>query len=490
LARLFIVSNRVSVPAAGVRRAGGLEVALRATLDRHECIWFGWSGNVRPKEAVGTETIAQGKTTYIVTDLSTEDYQAYYNGFANQVLWPILHYRLDLAEFSRRDLSGYLRVNDHFAEELAKVLKKDDLVWVHDYHHLTLARALRNRGLTNKLGFFLHIPLPPPDILTALPNHEKLIPALTDYDLVGFQTNNDAINFARYLAAECGFPHHLPARQEPGAGAMRIGVFPVGIATDDFAKRAKSSADSDLVARVRKSVPGALMIGVDRLDYSKGIVHRLAGVEAFLAANEEFRGKVTYLQITPQSRDEIPEYIEIKHRIESMVGEINAGYGDAYWLPVRYINRTYGRSALAGLYRIARVGLVTPLRDGMNLVAKEYVAAQEADDPGVLILSRFAGAAAEMKAALLVNPYDAESVGGAIARALYMPRKERVDRHRDLYKGLKKTDIANWGDRFIAQLSGKEAVEPLSSSIESLPLIEAGRVLAEKNAPRPAPGRA
>jgi trehalose 6-phosphate synthase len=323
----------------------------------------------------------------------------------------------------------------------------------------------------NRIGFFLHVPLPPPEILTALPHHEKLIPALTQYDLVGFQTAGDAANFARYLANECGMPHQLPVRHSPGARAMRVGVFPVGIAADDFNKRAKSAVDSDLVKRVRDTIPGALMIGVDRLDYTKGIVHRLEGFREFLERNAEWRAHVTYLQITPQSRDSIPNYIDVKHQLDSLAGEINARYGEVSWLPVRYINRTYGRSALAGLYRISRAGLVTPLRDDMNLVAKEYVAAQDPNDPGVLILSRFAGAAAELKSALLVNPYDPESVGSAISRALYMPCEERRRRHETLYAALLKNDIATWGDRFLAQLSGTEEA-PLAASLDPVSLIE------------------
>src|SRR5690348_13290402 len=203
VARLVVISNRVSVPTGeGNSRAGGLEVAVRATLKRHSGIWFGWSGRVAANRKARTEIVEHDNHSYVVTDLTEEDYQEYYNGFANRVLWPILHYRLDLAEFSRRDLSGYLRVNEHFAAELAKVLKPDDVVWVHDYHLLPLANALRARGFTNRIGFFLHVPMPPPEILTALPNHEHVIQLLCHYDLVGFQTANDAVNFARYLAIE------------------------------------------------------------------------------------------------------------------------------------------------------------------------------------------------------------------------------------------------------------------------------------------------
>ncbi|HEX4078173.1 MAG TPA: trehalose-6-phosphate synthase [Rhizomicrobium sp.] len=453
--RIFIISNRVGVPnrTRGVH-PGGLEVALRATLQRHACVWMGWSGEVKPAGETKTRTVTQGGNSYIVTDLSEEDYQEYYNGFANRVLWPILHYRIDLAEFSRRDLTGYLRVNQHFADRLDGVLAPDDVVWVHDYHLIPLARALRERGRENRIGFFLHIPLPPPEILTAMPNHEKLIPSLTDYDLVGFQTDGDAANFARYLATECGMPAHIRQSFEPGRRVMRIGTFPVGIAAETFQRCARRATRSAFVRRVADSVPGVIIIGVDRLDYSKGLPLRLDAFERFLTANPQWRGKVTYMQITPKSRSDVPEYAEVEHAMDTAAGRINSTYGDVSWTPVRYTNRPYSRTALAGLYRASRVALVTPLRDGMNLVSKEYVAAQDPADPGVLILSRFAGAAAEFGAsALLVNPYDPEAVGAAIARAIAMPREERVARHAKLFEALERNDVAAWGDRFLSALT-------------------------------------
>ena len=457
MARIFIISNRVSVPQAGVH-PGGLEVVLKATLKHHPCVWLGWSGEVKPHPR--TRTVSSHGNSYITTDLSPEDFEEYYNGFANRVLWPILHYRLDLAEFSRRDLSGYLRVNEHFADELAKVLKPEDIVWVHDYHLIPLAKALRARGLSNRIGFFLHIPMPPPEIITAMPNHDTLIPSLCHYDLVGFQTHGDAANFARYLAGELGTPSHISHRLGTGDRVMRVGTFPVGIETREFNRLARRAERSELVQEVRKSVPGALMIGVDRLDYSKGIGLRLEAYERFLALHPERHGKITYLQITPKSRSQIKEYAEIEQTVGAMAGRINGAFSNAAWAPVRYVNRAYSRTALAGLYRAAKVGLVTPLRDGMNLVAKEYVAAQDAADPGVLILSRFAGAAAEFKeGALLVNPYDPDSVAAAMARAIAMPLAERKTRHAALYATLLTNDISKWGDRFLSTLMGTKTFD-------------------------------
>ena len=453
LAQLVIVSNRVAIPEKNAKaRAGGLEVAVKAALKHKSGIWFGWSGKVATRTKIDTQRVVHDGITYITLDLSKEDHHEYYNGFTNRVLWPILHYRVDLAEFSRRDLSGYLRVNDHFARELHEVLEPDDLVWVHDYHLIPLAKALRDLGHKNRIGFFLHIPCPPPEILTALPNHERLIPSLCEYDLVGFQTGDDAFNFSRYLTRECGLHSHdfnfvLADR------TIRIDVFPVGIETAAFADLSRRSVQLPFVKRVIRSLNGrALIIGVDRLDYSKGIAHRLSAFELFLQTQPDWRGKVTYLQIAPKSRTEIPEYADMEQEIGSAAGRINGAYGEADWTPIRYINRAYSHSTLAGLYRAARVGLVTPLRDGMNLVAKEYVASQNPDDPGVLILSRFAGAAQECKAALLVNPYDPDSVAAAIGQALSMPLAQRRERYDALFQVLSHNNIQHWADRFLAAL--------------------------------------
>ena len=453
LGQLIVVSNRVAVPERRTSaRAGGLEVAVNAALKQKSGIWFGWSGRVAAHGRIATQKVVDKEITYITLDLSREDHLEYYSGFANRVLWPILHYRIDLAEFSRRDLGGYLRVNDNFAGELHKVLGPEDLVWVHDYHLMPLAKALRERGHKNRIGFFLHIPCPPPEVLTALPNHERLIPSLCDYDLVGFQTGDDAFNFSRYLTRECGL-HSRDFNFVVADRTIRIDAFPVGIETAAFANLARNSVRLPVVKRVVKSLGDrVLIIGVDRLDYSKGIAQRLSAFERFLQTQPEWRGKVTYLQIAPKSRTEIPEYADIEREIGSAAGRINGAYGEADWTPIRYVNRAYSHSTLAGLYRTARVALVTPLRDGMNLVAKEYVASQNPDDPGVLVLSRFAGAAQECKEALLVNPYDPDSVAAALGQALAMSLAERRERYDLLFRTLSHNDIIHWATGFLAKL--------------------------------------
>jgi trehalose 6-phosphate synthase len=492
LARLVVVSNRVSVPSGdSAKRAGGLEVALRPALERNGGVWFGWSGKAVPRAAVEMHTICHKNVTYVVTDLSEEDYQEYYNGFANRVLWPILHFRLDLAEFARRDLTGYMRVNEHFANELEKIIEPDDLIWVHDYHLIPIADALRRRGHANRIGFFLHVPMPPPEVLASLPNHEQLIPLLSQYDVVGFQTEGDSGNFVRYLIAE-----NQDSRRElrvfetsgrqislaSNGRQTRVGSFPVGIEPREFQVLARRNVRSPLVKEMVTSLGGrTLVIGVDRLDYSKGLVQRLEAFEIFLAKNPDWHGNVTYLQITPKNRSEIPEYLDLAQAVGSVAGRINGKYGEVSWTPIRYVNRVYSRSVLAGLYRTARVGLVTPLRDGMNLVAKEYVAAQDPDDPGVLILSRFAGAAVDGKRALLINPYDAESVAGAIAQALAMPLEERRERHAALLRGVTENNVDKWQKDFLDALRSEDRTADeirtaMQMSKPDRPRMERGRI--------------
>ena len=462
--RLVVVSNRVGVP-DGSARAGGLEVAIRAALRRRGGLWFGWSGRATEDDPGPPKTEKQENISYVTVDLRRDDYDEFYNGFANRVLWPILHYRMDLAEFSRRDLGGYLRVNEFFARNLEKFIQPDDTIWVHDYHLIPLARALRDRGHKNRIGFFIHIPCPPPEILTALPNHERLIPALCHFDLVGFQTETDATNFSRYLTGECGLKRTGTGRFAVNGRTVEVGVFPVGVETAALARLARRAVESVFVRDVLDSLSGRTMIiGVDRLDYTKGIPERMNAFERFLTNFPDWRGKVTYLQITPRSRSGIPEYADLGRALGEAVGRINGAFGEASWTPVRYINKAHSRTALTGLYRSARAALVTPLRDGMNLVAKEYVAAQNPDDPGVLILSRFAGAAHECTAALQVNPYDPEGVAIAINRALAMPLEERRERHAANFRVLADNDLSHWAERFLALLEPPATLPALAAA--------------------------
>jgi trehalose 6-phosphate synthase len=334
------------------------------------------------------------------------------------------------------------------------LLRPDDVIWVHDYHFIPLAQALADLGCHNRIGFFLHIPLPPPELLAALPNHERLLSQFAHYDLVGFQTERDAANFASYFESERGAVHSQRDSIVVEGRDVAYGAFPVGIDVADFSQLAQNAATSDFVKDVTGSLGGrSMIIGVDRLDYSKGLPMRFDAYEMFLKNFPDWREKITYLQITPRSRAGIANYADIGRQIGQSVARINGTYGEATWTPLRYVNRAHNRRQLAGLLKMSRLALVTPLRDGMNLVAKEFIAAQDADDPGVLVLSRFAGAAHELRDAVLVNPYDTEGFAAAINRALSMPLDERQERQRALYKAVCASDSEGWAGKFLSRLN-------------------------------------
>jgi trehalose 6-phosphate synthase len=467
--RLIIVSNRVAVPQPGSKpMAGGLVVAVKAALKKRAGVWFGWSGEIDETEAAEPRIVQRNHVAYAVIDLSRNDFEEYYNGLANRVLWPILHYRVDLQEYSRADHSGYMRVNHQFADKLSAFVREDDIIWVHDYHLMPLARELRGRGHLNPIGFFLHIPCAPLDILRTLPHHEEILGALTYFDLVGFQTENDRDNFAAYLLTIPGAKAGRGLTFEVEGRRTRIGAFPVSIETATYARLARKAARSPFVKKTAQSFVGLrLVVGVDRLDYSKGIIQRINAFDRFLEVNPEWRSRVTLLQITPKSRSEIKEYAAIENEVTTLIGKINGRYGEASWTPIRYVNRSYSRTALSGIYRAADVALVTPLRDGMNLVAKEFVAAQDAENPGTLILSQFAGAAAELTGALIVNPHEGEAVAAALKRALEMPLFERRERHGPMLKHLLVHNVEHWAESYLSALAETRERPSLMSDLRA-----------------------
>jgi len=448
MSRLVIISNRVSAPSGGGAQ-GGLAVALSAALRESNGIWFGWSGeetetftgniNFQRSEGVATATI----------DLEAQDIDEYYNGFANRTLWPLFHYRIDLAEYERGFAGGYARVNARFAETVAPLIEQDDLVWVNDYHMIPLGRELRTRGCQNRIGFFLHIPWPPERLLLSLPSHRELVESLFAYDVIGFQTEDSLDAFRDYARSQFAAEIDENNVMTHDGHCVCLIADPIGIDTADFRASATSDVARERFERLRASASGrTMMIGVDRLDYSKGLQERFLGYERFLGAHPEQHDQVFLLQIAPPSRGEVQSYQEIRAGLDSLSGRINGEFADAEWVPIRYVNKGYPRDQLAGMYRAARVALVTPLRDGMNLVAKEYVAAQDENDPGVLILSRFAGAAEQLTDALLVNPHSPEEVSDAIATALAMPLEERKARWRKLMDNIEQQDVFWWRRRF------------------------------------------
>ncbi len=457
--RLVVVSNRVADPDPDRSSAsGGLSVCVLDALREHDGMWFGWNGDVVPNDGDTALTFTRSQeTTFVTMPLAERDYQEYYVGFCNAGLWPTHHYRLDLARFDPENGASYRRVNDHFAETLAPLLRPSDLVWVHDYHLIPLGEALRTHAVGNAIGFFLHIPFPPPDVLAAMPEHEWLANALFEYDLVGFQTSIDQANFCRFVCDHMNGEMLSPGMLRVADKTLTVGVFPVGIDVDSFIAFARSPEAEIRIQRLhRHGEPRVNIIGVDRLDYSKGLPDRLRAFKRFLELYPQHHKAATMMQIAPPTREDVQAYIDIRHELEALSGEINGQFGDFDWTPVRYIHRSIPRETLAALYRGSQVGLVTPLRDGMNLVAKEYIAAQDEENPGVLVLSRFAGAAEDLEEALIVNPYDADEVGQSIQSAIGMPRQERIERHRALISRIRKDDARSWAEGFLRALTACE----------------------------------
>jgi len=453
MSRLVIVSNRVASAAEGKSSAGGLAVGVLDALKRQDGLWFGWNGKIDDTSDAGVAFHRIGRIECATTGLSRSEYDLYYRGFANGTLWPTFHYRIDLSRYDAREYAGYLAVNERLAGLLKELVGDDDLLWVHDYHLIPFARACRRLGLRNRIGFFLHTPFPAEGILRTVPPHRDLAEALCEYDLVGFQTRGDAQAFLDYAQRRLGLALEGDTLHAP-SGPVRVGHYPIGILPDDIQSKSKARSRSKLVATLKQGLQERkLIISVDRLDYSKGMVERFNAFERLLESRPAHRGQVSFLQIAPPSRSDVEGYRHIRRQLETTAGHINGRWTELSWTPIRYMNRAYERAALLSFFRASQVGFVTPLRDGMNLVAKEYVAAQDLEDPGVLVLSEFAGAADELAdGAIIVNPYDIEAMACALDRALGMPLAERLERHGHMMQLLKDHSIKQWRDHFLADL--------------------------------------
>jgi trehalose 6-phosphate synthase len=458
LRRLVIVSNRVGPIGHDKPSQGGLAVAVRAALERAGGLWFGFSGTVSERPSEVPKLVSDGVITAATLDLSRRDYDEYYIGFANRVLWPLFHYRPSLIGYSRRNLAGYLRVNRAFARGLAPMLLPGDLVWVHDYHLIPFAAALRELDCHQPIGFFLHTPFPAAELMRLLPNHRDLVAALCAYDLIGFQTAADLEGFRDYLLRQAGGEDLGGGVLRAFGRTLRAAVFPIGIDVAAVAAQAAEAETSRQMRRLTASIRDrALIIGVDRIDYSKGLPARFTAYSHLLEHVPQARGRTVLMQIAPPSRTDVPEYREIRRTLEAAAGNINGRYAEFDWTPLRYLNKSFNHRILSGFYRAARIGLVTPFRDGMNLVAKEYVAAQRPEDPGMLVLSCFAGAVRELGEAIVVNPYDIEAMAEAIWQGLEMPLGERRERWSAMMATLQRNDINAWREGFIAALGAAGA---------------------------------
>ncbi len=456
MSRLIVLSNRVTLP-DGKSNAGGLAVALQEALQTRGGIWCGWSGQTR--EFPKRHAEQHGNIKYVTVDFTAPDHDDFYLGYCNSTLWPLFHYRLGLMHYTPAMQEAYERVNEMFATQMAQMSEPEDTIWVHDYQMMRVGHHLRQRRVENRLGFFLHIPFPTPEVLWALPNARDILEGLSAFDTVGFQTKSDLQSFVRCINEMAGGRGQCSMQEdrctlEAFGRSFVAGVFPISIDTENLSAMAADSESTSHVAQLKRSLNGRKMvIGVDRLDYSKGLPHRLEAYDHFLTENTDRAEDYSYMQITPLSRSDVREYAKLREEVEGLVARINGNHARMGWVPVQYINRSYSREVLAGYYRQARACLVTPLRDGMNLVAKEYVACQNPADPGVLVLSQFAGAAQELEGAIIVNPYDTEATGEAIRQALVMPLEERRERHQRMLRVLKRHDIFAWTESFLHQLS-------------------------------------
>jgi trehalose 6-phosphate synthase len=459
-ARLVIVSNRVPMPQERGAQAGGLAVALGDGVPEGS-LWFGWSGRRSADPAPPAPQTVRG-ITYATTDLTPAEYQTYYQGFSNSALYPLLLYRIGLLRFRAEDLDGYRLANARFAAVLSGLLRPGDRIWVHDYHLLMLPEELRARGVTGPIGFFLHTPFPPAGMFAVLPRAAGLLRAVCASDVVGFQTVQDRDNFAETAVRLLGAARPSPDTLLVEGRRVRAAVEPVGIDTEGFAATARSAGRDTATRRLADSLGGrSLVFSVDRLDHTKGLPERVRAIAHLFERHPHWRRAVNFLQVAATSRQDVAEYQRLRREIDRMVGDLNGQTGEPDWTPLRYMTRPVRRQALAGFHRLAKVGLVTPLRDGMNLVAKEYVAAQNPDDPGVLVLSEFAGAAESLTEALVVNPFDSESVADALDRALRMDLAERQARHGALLARVRRDSASRFSAAFLARLDAAAAARPV-----------------------------
>jgi trehalose 6-phosphate synthase len=474
-----VVSNRVARASPDEPLAGGLAAALLPMVRDSGAIWVGSSGE--PSDTSDTRDFAKiealGSGALATVDMPAKHYRGYYEGFANSALWPALHSRPDLIQVTAEDYTSYCEINAFMARALLRFNSPEAVFWIQDYHFLTLGAELRHLSIERPLGFFLHTPWADRRTMSAVPHSADLADAMLAYDLIGFQTVEDRQNFEDFLrdAFEINVVDGMVASHW---GLTQLATFPIGIDVEEFSSRATKAITRPEVARLRESLQGKLVLGVDRLDYSKGLANRLRAFDRMLENEPDLKRQVSLLQVAVPSRGNIKAYRELKAELAGLVGEVNGRHGEVDWTPVRYLNKGFSQLTLAGFYRIANVGLVTPLHDGMNLVAKEYVATQNPFDPGVLVLSSFAGAAKELDAALQVNPHDIDGMARQIATALRMRVEERRERWQSMVLKLKAASVQSWFADFLHTLSDVRRT-PLHTATRPIVLE-----LASRRAPR------
>jgi trehalose 6-phosphate synthase len=463
--RIVLVSNRlppsenlIGEKDVAERPVSGLVSALRPVLGHteslwSESLWFGWSGRSSSGSEDYAVTVSDlGLGQFVALDLPRREASLFYTGFSNRTLWPLLHNFPDRIVVKSDSYTAYRRVNRRFAESLSAYLRPDDTLWVHDFHLIPLGAALRDVGWTGKIGFFLHVPFPSVDTFTILPWARDLLQDLVVYDLVGLQTRSHAHNLMHTLIEELRGAQIGDAFVY-GGRRCRIGVYPVGTDPDAFRRVAAVRRGTRAVSGLKRLYHDQkVVLGVDRLDYTKGVPQRLLTFEHLLERRPSLRGKVGLVQISVPSRERVPEYAVEKRRTDEIVGRINGRFSRGQWIPVNFLYRSFTQQELTGFYNEADVCLVTPIRDGMNLVAKEYVASR-GTRPGVLVLSKFCGAAETMTDALIVNPHDVKGTADAVHQGITMPDRERARRWTRLVDEVETNTATAWAESFLRDLA-------------------------------------
>jgi trehalose 6-phosphate synthase/phosphatase len=460
MSRLLLVSNRLPVTVkvekdsvSVVRSAGGLATGLSRPHERSGGVWLGWPGDVsRLTDAQRAKVEAQLEALRCVPlYLSASEVSRYYEGYSNRVLWPLCHYMVDRIPRQDRDWEIYRKVNERFADLVVRHYQPGDTIWVHDYQLMLVPGLLRQRLPDARIGYFHHIPFPSSEIFSTLPRRQALLRGLLGADLIGFHTVSYVRHFSGALMRQLGLDTDIDRVIWDGR-EVRVGAFPMGIDAAAFESLANDPGVLEEVATLRRKAEGQrILLGIDRLDYTKGIPRRLLAVQRVLEREPSWRGRLRFIQVAVPSRTQVEAYAAYREKVDELVGRINGLYGGVHNVPVHYLYRSFNEKQLVGLYRAADVMLVTPVRDGMNLVAKEFCASRP-DEDGVLVLSEFAGAAAEMDSALIVNAYDVEAIADAIEEALELSEDERRKRMRALREGVKSHDVHWWTSSFLNRL--------------------------------------
>lgn len=477
MGRLFIVSNRLPVTVIKRRgrlqyqsSVGGLASGLDSFHQRYNSLWVGWPGAVtgkiqRDKKRIRRKLAAQN---CLPVFLSQREVDNYYHGYCNKTLWPLFHYFTQRAIHDKRYWKSYEHVNELFRDELCKVIKPSDIVWIHDYQLMLLPKMLREEMPDATVGFFLHIPFPSSEVFRLLPSRSEIIEGILGADLIGLHTHDYVHHFTETVRRLLGYDYSL-GQISAGVRTVRVDAFPLGI---DYKKYSVNSASIEKeTQRLRTKLAGRkAILSIDRLDYTKGIPERLEAFDLFLEKYPQYRNRVTLIIVVVPSRTGVKDYVLLKQRVDELISGINGKYGDIGWVPIWYLYRFLNLPKLVPLYKIADVALTTPLRDGMNLIAKEFVASKE-DRQGVLILSEMAGAAQEMGEAILVNPNNREEIADAIKQALTMPAAEQIRRNEIMQRRLIRYDVERWAHDFmerlhdVKQLQKRVCVRTLSPNI-------------------------